>query len=132
MLDPNSVINPDFRIMQTITNLAAFYGRDWCYPSQAKLLVLLKRFGGRAMSRRTLCRHLKALRTGMWLKRIGRHYRHPRLGFVMRSTVHVIAARWGAQVRKTIRAALRWSSLPAESIHMFRVPTTAQYRKINI
>lgn len=85
----NTVKHPDPRILGVITGLAAHYGKSHCQPTQATLLRLVEKFTGRTMSRRTLNRHLRTLENEQYIRRIRRHRRDPKRGFVMRSTCYV-------------------------------------------
>jgi DNA-binding transcriptional ArsR family regulator len=113
--------------METIQGLAARYGRTWCYPTQETLRELVRRFTGRTMSRRTLCRHLRALVEQGYLHRIRRHYRDPRRGFVMRSTVYEPALRWRARAGRLARAVARAAKSALESGRWCLVTNQAQH-----
>ncbi len=126
----NTVRNPDWRIIETLAGLAGHHYRTWSYPTQEKILELLKRFTGRVMSRRTLNRHLKALQDGGWLRRIRRHVHDRKRGFVLRSTCYVIAGRYAARIVRVIKAAWRTSQSPAKSTAAIHVPQVAQYRRL--
>ena len=128
----NTVRNPDIRIMETLAGLAGKFERTWCYPSQEKILQLLKRFTGRRLSRRHLNRHLHALVRDGLLRRIRRHVRERSGALRLRSTVYVIAGRWLARVRQLVNAAVRWASSPAKSTPPSPVPGPAQNRTISV
>jgi hypothetical protein len=100
----NTVRNPDFRVMEVIAGLAGHYGKNHCYPTQEKLLELVQRFTGRVMSRRTLNRHLNALCTGQWLRRIRRHVRDKHRGFLLRSTCYVPMWRYSRRLARNAKA----------------------------
>ena len=121
----NTVRHPDIRIMETLAGLAGHYARDWCYPSQEKILELLKRFTGRRLSRRHLNRHLRALVRDGLLRRIRRHVRARSGALRLRSTVYVLAGRWLARVRQLVNAAARWAHSPAKSMPPSPVPGPA-------
>ena len=128
----NTVRNPDIRIMETLAGLAGKFERTWCYPSQEKILELLKRFTGRRLSRRHLNRHLHALvRDGM-LRRIRRHVRERSGALRLRSTVYVLAGRWLARVRQMVNAAVRWAHSPTKSMPPSPVPGPAQHGNLYI
>lgn len=90
------VQHADFRIVNLLFGLATRHDKLWCYPSQDKITELVGRFHGRAMSRRTACRHLGALERDGWLKRVRRHRYDAARGYTFRSTLYTIT-------RKTLR-----------------------------
>lgn len=87
------VLNPDLRILRALVGLADHYSRDWCKPKQVKILDLARRFTGRIMSRRNLCRHLGALERDGWIERIRRHRRAPDGSLELHSTCYRIKRR---------------------------------------
>lgn len=120
MTNPNAVINPDHRILYTLTGLAAHFGKGYCFPSQAKILALLAERAHRHMSRRTLNRHLRALESRGLIVRRRRHERRRPHGFVLRSTLYSFTAMTYALMRHVARGSLLWLSRS-------RVPHLAQY-----
>ena len=100
--DPNAVKSPDHRVLSILIGLAGHYGRQYCFPSQAKILELVKGQLGRRMSRRTLCRHLKAFTRDGHIARIRRHKNDGRGRMAMHSTMYIIRRRamiWLARLR---------------------------------
>lgn len=87
------VLNPDLRILRALVGLADHYARDYCKPRQIKILELAKRFTGRIMSRRNLCRHLGALERDGWIERIRRHRRAKDGSLELHSTCYRIKRR---------------------------------------
>lgn len=128
-MDANTVLNPDSRILETLAGLAGHHFRTWCYPTQAKILELMKRFTGRTMSARTLNRHLRALERDGHIRRIRRHVHDKRKGFLLRSTCYVIAGRFLSRVGRIIRAAARWAKTPDKSSAAIRLPYAAEHGK---
>ena len=127
----NTVRNPDIRIMETLAGLAGKYERTWCYPSQEKILELLRKFTGRALSRRHLNRHLRALERDGLIRRVRRHIRDKTRGLLLRSTVYVLAGRWLARVRQLVVAAARWAVNPHRIKPSLPVPQPAQHVNIS-
>ena len=91
--DPNAVKSPDHRVLSILLGLAGKYGKNHCWPSQQKILDLMRHNLGRYMSRRTLCRHLRAFARDGHIARIPRHKNDGRGRMVMRSTLYVIRRR---------------------------------------
>ncbi|RLC84245.1 MAG: hypothetical protein DRJ03_14815 [Chloroflexi bacterium] len=67
----------DLAIIYTIQGLISTTGKNYCWPSQAKLLYLLKEFYGVVISRRTLNYHLRRLEDQGFISRIRRIKRRP-------------------------------------------------------
>lgn len=120
MSNPNAVLNPDHRILYTLTGLAAHFGKGYCFPSQAKILALLRERAHRTMSRRTLNRHLHALEARGLIVRKRRHTHDRRRGFLLRSTLYSFTGFTYALMRHVARGSLLWLSRS-------RVPKLAQY-----
>lgn len=113
-------LHPDFRLVNLLFGLAARYGKLWCYPCQDKLCDLLTRFHGRAMSRRTLNRHLGGLVRDGWLKRVRRHRRGDTGALELHSTLYVLSRR-ALRAFASLRAGLRFLGRgPGESAHAVR------------
>jgi hypothetical protein len=87
--DENVVINPDRSILVVLVGLAGRYGKTHCWPSQQKLLTLIREHTGRLLSRRTLNRHLKALERDLFIRRIRRHRRARNGSLELHSTCYV-------------------------------------------
>lgn len=136
MLSVNAVQNADSRILETLAGLAGHHGRTWCYPSQEKLLELLKRFTGRTMSRRHLCRHLKALERDGYLRRIRRHKRARNGSLWLRSTCYVLGGRWLCRAARLVKAVLKQRAGPKAPEALPAVTAPAQnaqgYRNLSL
>ncbi len=87
------VATPDIRLVVLLAGLAGRYGKLWCYPSQQTILSILSRHYSFQMSRRTLNRHLGALESQGWIRRIRRHRRGPRGSLELHSTLYVLRRR---------------------------------------
>jgi len=86
----------DLSLVTTLHGLNQKVGKNYCFPSQTKLLELLNRFTGQEMSRRTLNRHLRKLEDSGWLKR-KRRIRWNKGIFEFNSTLYTLtrkAYRW--------------------------------------
>lgn len=136
----DAVKNPDSRIVEVLAGLAAHTYKSWCFPSQEKIVELLKRFTGRVMSRRTLNRHLAGLERDGQIRRKRRHIRDKRLGMVLRSTLYTIGGRFMGRIGRIVDAAGRWrrmrqdakkerDSARAQARSGVHVPYMAQYKK---
>ncbi len=69
------------------------YGKLYCYPSQKKLLNLLKEYQGEKKSIATINRWLRAIEDEGYIKRIRRIRRDPKLGMMFKSTMYSITAK---------------------------------------
>mgnify|MGYP001069787574 CR=1 FL=1 len=91
------------RVLQILLSLSRGKKRVWCYPSQEKLVELLRRYHGVNISRRTLNRWLRYLESAGYIRRIRRHRRgedgRPRF----HSTVYVT-------LKKAFRYAASWAA----------------------
>lgn len=124
-----AVRNPDLRVMETLMGLASYHRKTYCFPTQAKLCELVKRITGRTMSRRTLNRHLAGLERQGFVRRTRRHQAHRTHGFVMRSTLYRIGARYLARVRNIVAGVAKFSRAANDLIASSRVPQAAQYAR---
>ena len=61
------------RLLQILISLSRGKNRSWCYPSQEKLVFLLRRYHGICISRRTVNRWLSCLESSGFIRRIRRH-----------------------------------------------------------
>ena len=90
--------------------LQEHYKKDYSFPSQKKVLELLKRWHGEIVSRATLCRCYKYLKDTRQMLSIQRTKRHPVHGLQHNSTLRIILItgykalqRVGVQVGKWIQ-----------------------------
>lgn len=107
--DPNAVKNPDPRIVEVLLGLMGWARKTYVYPSQAKLLELLRSFTGRVMSRRTLCRHLRALERDGHVRRCRRIAERPADVLHVRTTLYFPGGRYLARAGRLARAFMGWS-----------------------
>lgn len=82
------VKKPAFEVFLALASLARHFRRHWIVVTQAKLLERMREATGRAMSRRTLNRHLAALERGQVIARQRRHSRHHSGKLRMRATLY--------------------------------------------
>lgn len=128
----NTVINPDLRVAEVLATLAAHYGKSYCYPSQQKIRALLLRFTGRAMSLRTLNRHLNALVRDLLLRRTRRHQRGADGRLILRSTLYNIGLRWAQRAGRLARQATLWAKKLMPSMTCSAVPLMAVNKRQNL
>lgn len=118
--------NPDVRIIEVLAGLACRYNKSYSFPSQDKILELLRRHTGRLMSRRTLNRHLAALERDGWIRRLRRHRRGQSGRLELHSTLYHMLRRTAAWIHKLGRAAATWMKTQAFPLPPFAVTSTAQ------
>jgi DNA-binding IclR family transcriptional regulator len=123
----NTVRNADVRIVTLLMQLAGYYNKHYCHPSQAKLCELLERFTGRCISRRQLNRHLNALQDQGYVHRQRRHRYDKHRGMVLCSTLYRIGARYLQQLRNAHRGLARFRDSLEKTAASIRVPRAAQY-----
>jgi len=116
----------DLRVLDVLWQLAAHHARTWCYPNQATLLRLLRRFHARHMSRRTLNRHLHALERDGYIHRIRRHHRSPTGQLVLRSTVYTFLRRAQVYIARAAQATQRLARTGAKWLTHIAVTFLAQ------
>jgi hypothetical protein len=119
--------NPDVRIIEVLAGLACRYNKAYSFPSQDKILELLKRHTGRLMSRRTLNRHLAALERDGWVRRLRRHRRGQSGALELHSTLYHMLRRTVAWVHKMGRAASTWLKTKAFPFPPSAVTSVAQH-----
>jgi len=105
-------------ILLTLGELGRRSGKGYCYPSQAKILGLLRRFYGVRRSRRSLNRALKRLEELGFFQRIRRHKRGIDGTLVLRSTLYKFKGKLYRYMGLALRSSLRFFSV-------FRVPFSA-------
>jgi len=123
----STVAKPDLRVLTVLWQLAAHHGRVWCYPSQATITLLLRRFHARRMSRRTLNRHLRALVAAGYIERIRRHVKQHSGELLLRSTVYTLLPRARREIARTARAAYQLVKTGAKWLTYLAVPVVAQH-----
>ncbi len=116
------VVHPEMQILTVLAGIAHKYGKGYCYPSQRKILELMRRYG-RQMSLRALNRHLNQLVRLGYIKRQRRHTHDTQNGYTFRSSCYVLK-----------RRALKWlAGMAAAAQRAFdfvctsRVPNSAHY-----
>ena len=94
-------------ILDTISSLASHFGKSFCYPSQAKLILLIEQWHGISMSRSTLNRRLAELVEEKCLHRIRRHKIGVSGKLEFWTTVYYILQQVLAPVKRFFRSAVR-------------------------
>ena len=97
-MNANDYVNhPDLRILGVLAGLCGYHRKAYCYPSQETIVRLTQTHSGRAISRRSLNRHLGALELAGWIRRMRRHKRGRSGMLELHSTLYQLT-----------RQALRW------------------------
>jgi len=89
-----------FPILCTINGLNRKYGKNYCYPSQNKLLWLMKKFYSVKRSRATLNRWLRVLEDEGFIKRVRRHTKDKIRGYIFKSSLYSITLKGYKKLRK--------------------------------
>lgn len=108
-------------IVITLFRVARKYEKAYCYPSQKRLLGLLRKYRELQISRRTLNRRLSELEGEGFFTRVRRHRAGPGGRMVFNSTLYKLGGRafnWFYQLGDQVK---RFFSF-------YRVPKLAQYR----
>lgn len=77
-------------ILGTLLKIMTKYGKDYCWPSQKKIIELLEKWRGIKISRATLNRWMRAIEDDKFLQRRRRIKRDKALGMVFKSTLYSI------------------------------------------
>jgi len=77
-------------IVSVIEGLAKYHGKRYCYPSQIKIMELLKQRMGIEISIATLNRYLRVIEDRGWIKRTRRIRRDKVFGMMFLSTLYVV------------------------------------------
>ncbi len=105
-------------ILSSLFGVAVHYDKKYCYPSQGKLLQLLRDYHGVDISRRTLNRDLLDLVSDGYIKRLRRIRRIPSGSIQFTSTLYKFTAKafiW-------LNSLARWTK---KLFSTFRVPKMA-------
>ena len=78
-------------VLSIISGLSRHYGKNYCYPSQVKILALLAERLGVFMSIATLNRHLRVVVESGFIKRKRRIRRDRVKGMIFQSTLYEIS-----------------------------------------
>jgi len=79
-----------YPILCTINGVNRKYNKNYCFPSQNKILWLMKNFYGVTRSRATLNRWLRVLEDEGYIKRVRRHRKDPLRGYIFKSSLYTI------------------------------------------
>lgn len=116
------VRHPEMLILTVLAGTANKYDKGYCFPSQDKILALLRRYG-RQMSLRALNRHLSQLVRLGYIERKRRHTDDPVRGRIFRSTIYKLKGRaykWLTGMAGAVNRALAFKR-PS------RLPNSAEY-----
>jgi len=80
-------------VLPLLHGLGKSFGKDYCYPSQKKILQLVKKRYGCERCRRSLNYWLAAFTEAGLLKRVRRHRNDGALGMIFQSTMYFITLR---------------------------------------
>jgi hypothetical protein len=119
------VATPDMRILHVLMRMCSRSEMLYCWPSQQRILEWVHRFTGRAMSRRTLNRHLGALERDCWLRRQRRHETGELGDLVLHSSLYIMTRRACKWARSTISRLWNWHVPAAKSLIDIAVPLSA-------
>lgn len=90
-----------FPILCTINGINRKYGKNYCYPSQNRLLLLMKEFYQVKRSRATLNRWLRVMEDEGFIKRVRRHTKDKIRGYIFKSTLYSITHKGYLKLRAT-------------------------------
>lgn len=111
----------DPSILEQLGALCGHFKKAFCYPSQETLLKRLRSHGNRAMSRRTLNRHLNTLEALGYIERVRRHQASP-AGMQFHSTLYKLTRKCWDWLKRKFSTAGSW--FPS---WFSRVPFPAQH-----
>jgi len=78
-------------VLVILQGLSKYHGKKYCYPSQLKLMELLKARVSIQISIATLNRYLRVIEDQGWIRRIRRIKRDPVRGMMFQSTIYIIS-----------------------------------------
>jgi len=88
-----------FPVLCTINGLNRKYGKNYCYPSQNKMLWLMKNFYDVTRSRATLNRWLRVIEDEKYIKRVRRHTKDKIRGYIFKSSLYTITLKGYKKLR---------------------------------
>jgi hypothetical protein len=101
----DAALKPSFNVFLALVSLAAHFERRWIIVSQRKLLERVRGTTGRAMSRRSLNRHLAGLERDHVVNRLRRHQRKRTGELELRPTLYTFGAMGALWIRRLRGAA---------------------------
>jgi hypothetical protein len=108
-------------VLKTLLAVAKKFEKAYCYPSQARLLLLLRKYHKLRISRRTLNRYLRTLEGEHFFTRVRRHRQGKNGKMIFASTLYKLGGR-----------AFNWihdlGTMSASFFTFFHVPKLAQYK----
>jgi len=107
-VNPQQGYSPGFsligqRILETFFYLCQQSKKDYCWPSQLRLIEILNTVHGISISRRTLNYHLKALETNGFIRRIRRIKRGEKGQISFNSTLYCLLNKAKKVLKNLIR-----------------------------
>ena len=78
-------------VLMILQGLSKYHGKKYCYPSQLKIMELLKARVNVQISIATLNRYLRVIEDQKWIRRIRRIKRDPVRGIMFQSTIYIIS-----------------------------------------
>ena len=108
-------------ILYTLAGVALKYNKGYCYPSQAHIMYLVKKWHKISMSRSTLNRILKEMEIEGWFERIRRHREGANGKILFGTTLYKLKAK----VYKYLGSLKEWLG---KFFLRFRVPFVGQYK----
>ena len=91
------------KILEVFFYLCQHSGKDYCWPSQSKIIDILNTVHGISISRRTLNYHLKALETNGFIRRMRRIKRGPSGQINFNSTLYCLMNKAKKVLKNLIR-----------------------------
>ena len=88
-------------VLVILQGLSKYHGKKYCYPSQLKIMELLKARVSVQISIATLNRYLRVIEDQGWLRRIRRIKRDPVKGMMFQSTIYIISRKGYQLLSKT-------------------------------
>ncbi len=114
--------NTDILIVKTINGFRKTFGKNYCFPTQKKILDKLKEYHGITICRRTLNYHLRKIEDLEVIKRTKRHYRGTLGNLICRSTLYF----WGKRFHDFMA---HCKHLGMKIMNLLGVQSIAQYHK---
>jgi len=102
-------------VLYALFGVAKAHGKGYCYPSQAHILHLTRKYEKISMSRRTLNRVLKKLESRGYIERVRRHTKTKAGSLWLRSTLYKLqkrAYKWLGVLRSWVNHFLSPSAVP--------------------
>jgi hypothetical protein len=102
-------------VLYALFGVAKAHSKHYCYPSQAHILYLTRKYEKISMSRRTLNRVIKKLESEGYIERIRRHTKKRDGSLWLRSTLYKLKRKayvWLGVLRRWVNGFLGLSAVP--------------------